>query len=73
MYCSNVEWCSIIGAVIIVAGLYTVVWGKSKDMTTSSSSTKIPTIEKGKALGGPRVAHCQWHLHPQQQEISKRN
>ncbi|KAJ8424663.1 hypothetical protein Cgig2_003097 [Carnegiea gigantea] len=41
---------SIIGAVIIVAGLYTVVWGKSKDMITSSSTNKMPTIEKGQEL-----------------------
>ena len=32
-----------------MAGLYTMVWGKSKDMTTSS--TKIPTIEEGRAIG----------------------
>lgn len=42
---------SIIGAVIIVAGLYTVVWGKSKDLITSSSTNKMPTTtEKGQEL-----------------------
>lgn len=39
---------SIIGAVLIVFGLYTVVWGKSKD--SISSSTMELTNEKG----GPR-------------------
>ena len=33
-----------------MAGLYTVVWGKSKDMITSSSTNKMPTIEKGQEL-----------------------
>jgi hypothetical protein len=38
--------CSIIGAVIIALGLYTVVWGKAKDY--SESDTKLPssTIEE---------------------------
>ncbi|KAJ4848962.1 hypothetical protein Tsubulata_030837 [Turnera subulata] len=40
---------SIIGAVIIVFGLYTVVWGKSKDPITSSSSESCLTSEKGGA------------------------
>lgn len=42
---------SIIGAVIIVMGLYTVVWGKSKD----APNTKALSIEKGKAQELPIV------------------
>ncbi|KAI5668706.1 hypothetical protein M9H77_18559 [Catharanthus roseus] len=34
---------SLIGAIIIVVGLYSVIWGKSKDLSTSNS-----TSEKGK-------------------------
>uniref|UniRef100_A0A2C9U2C0 WAT1-related protein n=1 Tax=Manihot esculenta TaxID=3983 RepID=A0A2C9U2C0_MANES len=33
---------SVIGAVLIVAGLYTVVWGKSKDQTTSTTIPPPP-------------------------------
>lgn len=32
----------MIGAVLIVAGLYTVVWGKSKDQTTSTTIPPPP-------------------------------
>ena len=31
---------SIIGGMIIAVGLYSVVWGKSKDYSASSSTTK---------------------------------
>jgi hypothetical protein len=39
------EICSIIGAIIIVCGLYTVVWGKSKDSvnnTTQNEGQELP-------------------------------
>uniref|UniRef100_A0A5B7AVF8 WAT1-related protein n=2 Tax=Davidia involucrata TaxID=16924 RepID=A0A5B7AVF8_DAVIN len=42
---------SLIGAIIIVIGLYSVVWGKSKD----HSSSKMLTSEKGKAHELPIV------------------
>lgn len=32
--------CSIIGAIIIVCGLYTVVWGKSKDSVNTIEATQ---------------------------------
>jgi len=32
--------CSIIGAIIIVCGLYTVVWGKSKDSVNTIDAPK---------------------------------
>ncbi|CAL5414521.1 unnamed protein product [Camellia sinensis] len=44
---------SLIGAVIIVFGLYSVVWGKSKD--PSSSETTLTTTEKDKAYALPVV------------------
>lgn len=41
---SEIVWLySLIGAIIIVVGLYSVIWGKSKDLSTSNS-----TSEKGK-------------------------
>ncbi|KAF8405735.1 hypothetical protein HHK36_007812 [Tetracentron sinense] len=43
---------SVIGAIIIVFGLYSVVWGKSKDPVVSSS----PTSEKAGALELPIAA-----------------
>ncbi|KAL2467701.1 WAT1-related protein [Forsythia ovata] len=42
---------SLIGAIIIVFGLYSVVWGKSKDKTTSNKST----YDDGKAQDLPVV------------------
>ncbi|KAA8546395.1 hypothetical protein F0562_002866 [Nyssa sinensis] len=42
---------SLIGAIIIVIGLYSVVWGKSKDY----SSSKMLTSEKGEVLELPIV------------------
>ncbi|KAL2467725.1 WAT1-related protein [Forsythia ovata] len=42
---------SLIGAIIIVFGLYSVVWGKSKDKTTSNKST----YDEGKAQDLPVV------------------
>ncbi|XAR55581.1 hypothetical protein NMG60_11035693 [Bertholletia excelsa] len=44
---------SFVGAIIIVSGLYSVVWGKSKDPTTSQSETL--TSEKNKAYQLPVV------------------
>ncbi|KAK3230670.1 hypothetical protein Dsin_002551 [Dipteronia sinensis] len=38
---------SIFGAIIIVFGLYTFVWGKSKDGKISSAESLIPADEKG--------------------------
>lgn len=32
--------CSVIGAIIIVTGLYTVVWGKSKDSVNKTEAEK---------------------------------
>ncbi|KAH9611231.1 hypothetical protein KSS87_018047 [Heliosperma pusillum] len=43
---------SVIGAVIIVLGLYTVVWGKSKDSSTTTTTT---TNDKGKAQELPII------------------
>ncbi|XP_042497198.1 WAT1-related protein At1g21890-like [Macadamia integrifolia] len=40
---------SVIGAIIIVVGLYSVVWGKSKDYSTSSTLT----VEKDQAFELP--------------------
>ncbi|CAL5417402.1 unnamed protein product [Camellia sinensis] len=44
---------SLIGAIIIVFGLYSVVWGKSKDPL--SSETTLTTTEKDKAYALPVV------------------
>ena len=35
---------SLIGAIVIVIGLYSVIWGKSKDLTAANAE-----FEKGKA------------------------
>nr|DAD39621.1 TPA_asm: hypothetical protein HUJ06_013944 [Nelumbo nucifera] len=43
---------SVIGAIVIVIGLYSVVWGKSKDIVASSQLTN----EKGQALELPVAA-----------------
>lgn len=49
---------SIIGAVIIVVGLYTVVWGKSKDPSTTPPTSQDELInENGKAHQLPIVHH----------------
>ncbi|RRT36381.1 hypothetical protein B296_00025812, partial [Ensete ventricosum] len=36
------ETCSVIGAVIIVVGLYSLIWGKSKDQAKQSSERTAP-------------------------------
>lgn len=43
----------IIGAVIIIGGLYLVVWGKSNDHTSPSTSTDehLPAAEQTKDTG----------------------
>jgi len=48
--------CSIIGAIIIALGLYTVVWGKAKDY--SKSDTKLPSStieEETKSMDDPKI------------------
>ncbi|GKV37674.1 hypothetical protein SLEP1_g45673 [Rubroshorea leprosula] len=47
---------SILGAILIVIGLYTVVWGKSKD-TKSTSEESIMTKDIGKNQELPIVDH----------------
>lgn len=44
----------VIGAIIIIGGLYLVVWGKSKDHKSPSPSTdeQIPPAEQTKDAGG---------------------
>lgn len=40
---------SLLGAIIIVMGLYSVVWGKSKDhllMSEKSVAQELPTVDK---------------------------
>ena len=56
--CRSFTWClvgccdfSLIGAIIIVFGLYSVVWGKSKDPLNSEALT----FEKGKTFELPVV------------------
>lgn len=40
-------FCSIFGAILIVAGLYTVVWGKSKDRRESAKEIQELPIKDG--------------------------
>ena len=39
--CENELLCRVIGAIIIIVGLYMVLWGKSKDQRGSESSEKV--------------------------------
>jgi hypothetical protein len=41
---TNLKFYRILGAIIIVAGLYLVVWGKGKDYKTSSPPADEQTI-----------------------------
>lgn len=40
----------VIGAIVIVAGLYLVVWGKSKDYKSSSKSIIDEKIEEAEQM-----------------------
>ncbi|KAE9619440.1 hypothetical protein Lalb_Chr02g0153141 [Lupinus albus] len=52
--------CRVIGAIIIVLGLYLVVWGKSKDQNTRQISKEPILVDKQNAeeSNNERMDHC---------------
>lgn len=40
-----VLFCSVIGAVLIMAGLYLVVWGKSEESKFAEEKAAIPSVD----------------------------
>ena len=53
-------WCSIIGGVVVIAGLYMLLWGKDKDQAyNSSSEEQVPDMD------------CEKQQHQQRAKITE--
>jgi hypothetical protein len=72
-------WCSIIGSVLLVAGLYNVLWGKTReeqqvaDRDTPSCSTD--DVEKRgveKPGAGVAARDARWRLTPESDACTRR-
>jgi drug/metabolite transporter (DMT)-like permease len=49
--------CSVLGAVLIVAGLYMVLWGKAREAQEKEAARAVPTDEElGKESAAPAAA-----------------
>lgn len=49
--------CSVLGAVLIVAGLYMVLWGKAREAQEKEEAAAVPTDEElGKESTAPAAA-----------------